>query len=579
MHRIALWSVGVALLGGGFVACSASESSGGTGGSGAAGGAAGDASAGTGGVAGTAGAPGGAAGGGGVPLIDAGDGQAGTGGAPPAPDPKTCAEAAQLKSYVGCEFWPTVLANPVWSTFDFTVIVANGGSDPADVSVSRGGSLVASDTVPPNGLRALYLPWVPELKGPDSDTCGSGTPPTSSVRVDGGAYRLDSTRPVTVYQFNPLEYQGQGGPSGKDWSSCPGNQGCAAQLGLPLGCFSFSNDASLLLPSTAMTGNYRVTSFPAWPAESLPSYIGITATTNDTTVNVQVSGTGKIAAGTGIAATNAGGILTLKLSAGDVLQLVGGTTAGSDLSGSLVQADKPVQVLAGTSCMEIPNGTKACDHIEESVLPAETLGKHYFVARPTGPNGQPVGHVVRFYGNANGTKLSYPSGVPNGAPALLSAGQVFDMGVVSSDFEVMGDKEFSIATFQLGGAAVDPTALPGTRKGDPSQSQAVAIEQWRQKYIFIAPNDFDVSYVDIIQPLNAVVVVDGSAVAIAPVPIGSSQWGVARVKLSAGTQGVHLANSDQPFAIQVMGYARNTSYQYPGGLALQAIAPPPPPVK
>ena len=36
--------------------------------------------------------------------------------------------------------------------------------------------------------------------------------------------------PVTVYQFNALEYRGQGGPAGKDWVDCPGNQVCAMTL-------------------------------------------------------------------------------------------------------------------------------------------------------------------------------------------------------------------------------------------------------------------------------------------------------------------------------------------------------------
>src|SRR5262249_43620639 len=149
-----------------------------------------------------------------------------------------------------------------------------------------------------------------------------------------------------------------------------------------------------------------------------------------------------------------------------------------------------------------------CDHIEESVLPAETLGKHYFVTQPTGPNGPPVGHVVRLYGNVDGTKLSYPSGTPLNAPTQINPGQVFDMGVVSQDFEISGDHEFSVATFMQGGAAVDPAAAPGTRKGDPSESQSIAVEQWREKYIFIAPDDFAVNYLDVIQPMDANIVVD-----------------------------------------------------------------------
>src|SRR6187401_3333109 len=39
----------------------------------------------------------------------------------------TCADVAITKSYLGCEFWPTVTLNPVWSVFDFATVVANTG--------------------------------------------------------------------------------------------------------------------------------------------------------------------------------------------------------------------------------------------------------------------------------------------------------------------------------------------------------------------------------------------------------------------------------------------------------------------
>jgi len=562
------------VLAGGFGGCATSDSAGSGGTAGAVGGSAGQAS----GGGGAAGAGSGGGGTGGV-IIPDGGGDAGAGATGPAPDPKTCEEAKTTKSYVGCEFWPTVLANPVWDIFDFAVVVANSGDQEADVTVTRAGTQVGSTKVQPNGLGIIYLPWVAELKGPQADNCATGNPPVASNRVNDGAFHLVSTLPVTVWQFSSLEFQGQGGPTGKDWSTCPGSQGCAGNLGLPIGCFSFTNDASLLLPSTAMTGNYRVTSFPTWDAEKVPGYVGVTATQDGTTLKVKVSSTGQISGGgADIPATIGDGVLTLTLDAGDVVQLVAGINAGKDLSGSLVQADKPVQVIAGASCMNVPNNVNACDHIEESVLPAETLGKHYFVARPTGPGGQPVGHAVRLYGNVDGTQLQYPSGTPINAPVALNAGQVWDMGIVKEDFEILSDKEFAVGTFQQGGAAVDPAAPIGTRKGDPSQSQATALEQWRDKYIFIAPNDFSVSYVDIIQPMDAKVIIDGSF-GVAPVKIGTSDFGVARVKLSGGAGGVHLVLADKPFGIQVMGYAAYTSYQYPGGLALEAIAPSPPPIK
>ncbi len=505
-------------------------------------------------------------------VASAGGGSStGEGGMVPGVDPTNCADAATNHTYVGCDFWPTVVANNVWSIFDYAVIVANAGSTPADVTVTRGGATVATVTVQPNALQKIFLPWVADLKGPDADNCGSAAPLSATVKSAGGAYHLVASVPVTVYQFNALEYQGQGGPPGKDWSSCPGNTECPGEGSI--GCFSFSNDASLLLPSTAMTGNYRITGQAGWPAADIGPYMAITGTKDGTTATVYLSGNAHVFAGGGVPATNAGGTFTVSLNAGDVVEVV--ADSSSDLSGSLVKATNPVQVITGLPCIQAPLGVAACDHIEESVFPAETLGKHYFVTAPTGPNGNVPGHIVRIYGNVDGTKLTYSNNKPAGAPATINAGQVVDLGVVTKDFEVVGTNEFAIGSFMLGGDVQDPLD-PVASKGDPSQSLCTSLEQYRLKYIFLAPNDYDVSYVDVIQPSGTKVMLDG-VLAPAATSITGTSYGVARVKLGAGNEGAHVLTADKPVGIQVMGYGSYTSYQYPGGLNLTTIAPPPPP--
>jgi hypothetical protein len=512
-------------------------------------------------------APGGlGAGGSGDPAGSGGDRMGGSdpgfGGGSTGPgvsDP--CAEAAKAKSYIGCDFWPTVTANAVWSIFDYAVVVANAGSEPAEVSVTRGAMQVAIDTVPPNELRIIYLPWVPELKGPDGDTCTYPSPFPSTVKVEDGAYHLVTSRPVTVYQFNAIEYAPQGGPPGKDWSGCRELERC------DYSCLSYSNDASLLLPTTALTGNYRVTGLGGWRSHDISGVLAITGTQENTTVTVKLASNGVIQEGGGIAAASAGGQVEFVLQAGEVAELNG--TSTSDFSGSLVQADKPVQVIFAMPSVTVPYDRSAADHIEESVFPAETLGRRYFVTVPTAPSGRPVGHGVRIYGNVDGTVLTYPSGAPSGAPATIDAGQVVDLSVVDQDFEIAGDHEFAVATFQLSGSLLD-----SGQKGDPSQSLATAVEQYREKYVFLAPGDYDVNYVDIVQPMDATLTLDGAPIDIAPVAIGSG-FGVARVELPLGNSGAHLLEATAPVGIQVLGYGTATSYQYPGGSDLIAIAPPP----
>lgn len=501
--------------------------------------------------------------------------------APVTDDPKDCEEAEREGSYVGCDFWPTVVANGVWSIFDFTVVVANAGDQPAKIRVERNGQVVATATVAPSSLEKIYLPWVPELKGPEIDNCGSAPPLSKSVRADGGAYHLTSSSPVTVYQFNALQYRGQGGAPGKSWSECPGNRICR-NAGAAIGCFSFTNDASLLLPTTALTGNYRITTMRG--SRNMGGYFTITATEDDTRVTVQVGKAGRIVdGGPSIPPAGPGEVLELTMNKGDVVELVAGIgVSASDLSGSLVQATKPVQIIGGVPCVAVPTDAMdrsyTCDHVEESVFPVETWGKRYIVTVPTGPNGAPVRHAIRIVGNQDGTTLTYPGGAPDNAPTTIDAGQVLEFEV-TQDFEIEGDHEFSVSSVLPSGQILDPTARPGSEKGDPSFSLAAAVEQYRTKYVFLAPDDYDVSYADLVMPLDAKVTLNGEPLTVTPKPVGSGEFGVARVKLGAGKDGAHVLESDKPVGMQVVGYGRYTSYQYPGGLNLKKIAEPPPPIR
>ena len=500
--------------------------------------------------------------------------------------PSTCEQAVTTRSYIGCDYWPTVTTNPVWSIFDFTVVVANTQASAASVHVTGPGGTSQTVTVPAGSLSKIYLPWVPALKGPDCDSCGAVPAFTKSVTAPASAYHLVSSLPVTVYQFNALEYKGSGGAPGKDWSACPGS----AELCTPTaaegggkpyyaGCYSYTNDASLLIPSTAMTGNYRVTGEHA-TAMVQGGYFAITAVKDDTHVVVTVASTATVVAGGTVPATPAGGTVNLTMSSGDVVEIMSDDLSDStDLSGSLVQADQPVQVIAGIQCADQPIGYPACDHLESSVLPAETLGKDYVVTVPTSPGGVEVGHVVRFFGNVDGTTLTYSPTRPSGCPATLDAGQAVECSsIVKQTFEVTGTNAFAVSSFQLGGSIVDPSAVPGAQEGDPSMSPMVATEQYLSDYIFLAPTDYDESFVDIVAAPGTSLKLDGTPISVAkafPTPVNSS-WSVTRIELNGGGSGAHILTGSSPFGVQVMGYGAYTSYQYPAGLDLAEIAPPPP---
>ena len=489
-------------------------------------------------------------------------------------DPVTCAEATQARSYVGCDYWATVTGNIVPDIFDFAVVISNGGQTEANVKVTGPNDIAIEVNVAPGTLEKVFLPWVPALKGTGTNIAGQATPFAASVLARKSAYHVVSSVPVIVYQFSPLEYAGKGGPPGKDWLECP-------ELGGPAsGCFSYSNDASLLLPSTAWTGSYRVLGIHGWSNVTpqgtvqpvLGSYAAITASQDGTKVKVSLGSKAKVLAGAGIAAGGPGKVLEIALDAGDVAQIVTERGDQFELSGSLVQSDKPVQVISGVQCINVPADTPACDHVEESVLPAEALGKKYVVTTPTRPSGSPGLHVVRFVGNRDGTKLTYAPSKPAGCPDTLSAGEVAQCdGPVSMDFVVGGTEEFGIATFMVGAARYE--ASNRKAQGDPSQTVFASTEQFRKSYLFLTPDDYDVSYAVIVGPESATPVLDGVAVTgFEPLAEGFGVW---RATLARGNSGAHTLSASFPVGLQAMGYGAFTSYQFPGGLDVKRIAPPP----
>ena len=125
-----------------------------------------------------------------------------------------------------------------------------------------------------------------------------------------------------------------------------------------------------------------------------------------------------------IAQTEGGQTITVSLpNAGDVVQLVSEKGDSFDFSGSLVKSNNPVQVITSIPCIAIPTNKQACDHIEETVLPAETLGRHYVVVPPSAPKGGPMKQKVRLYGNKEDTVLTYKPSKPAGCPDTLERGR------------------------------------------------------------------------------------------------------------------------------------------------------------
>ncbi len=452
-----------------------------------------------------------------------------------------CAPQLLGQSYIGCEYYPTVTGNEVDGLFTYAVAISNTSGVAANIQID-GGALTAPDifTVAPSSVQVRVLPWVPNLKAcTSSGQLECGVPQVWSSSVPGGAYHLRSDHPVTVYQFNPLDYVSASST------------------------YSYTNDASLLMPVNVMTGNYAVASWPTWASGlgSMPGLIAITATRDSTTVTV--SPRGATVAGTGVVALSPGVSQSFGLDAGGVLQLF--TAAGSDTTGTMISANQPVQVIGGHYCTQVPIGVTACDHLEESMFPIETLGAEYIITAPAVPS-IPTGKVeiIRIIAIEDNTTLTYDP-PQSAAGTLATAGSFIEIVGNATSFSITADKKILVAQLMEGQDA-------GGGTGDPAMALAVPTGQYRTEYLFHAPVNYETNYVNITAPTGASITLDGSTTPLTGFEaIGSTGYGLLRVTLDNSGDGNHRLEGDEPFGISVYGYGQYTSFWYPGGLDLAPI--------
>lgn len=486
-----------------------------------------------------------------------------------------CALPEATFSYIGCEYYPTVTLNPVWQGFDFAVSVANTGSATANVRIDQGDTMITSTSVSPGDTAIVPLPWHPGLKGGDVDACQVTPDPGATLAADGAAYRLRSDQPVTVHQFSPLQYA-LTEADGSAPAGCPVGAICSPDFGTEQ-CLSYSNDASLLLPVTSLTGDYTVLSWPSAGASA--SFYTITATADGTVVNL--SQVGRVSAGHGVATT---GESRVTLDRGDVLQVIAehGGTGNDDLdqdtAGARVRANKPVQVIGGNSCALIPDrDTGECDHVEQALFPSQILGQRYVASFPAAPASESP-HVLRLAAIEADTHVTFDP--PLFAPLTLQPGQApktLRVGSYSAsdseapvDLYIESDKPLSVAQFMQGQTSVESGA------GDPSMALAVPVEQFRDNYVFVASQTYDDNFINVISEGQINVTLDGTRVSATATEVGDSGFYVRRVELPSSDKDVHRITASAPFGVIVYGYGRYTSYMYPGGLDLKRITVIPP---
>lgn len=496
-----------------------------------------------------------------------------------------CVELCELnkkvKTNVGCDYWAADLDNALVPGGDgflnaarapYAIVVSNPHPDyTAEVSVYNNEGLVqlesgspAQTQVPPLGLHVFNLPH--------RDIDGTGITPR--------AYRVRSSIPIVAYQFNPLDNEEV-----------------------------FSNDASLLLPSHVLGGEYYVMTREQSFAR-LRGFLTVIAL-GDEPVTVDVTVTAPTQPGPGIPAMQPGDTFQTVLRQFDVLNIESGAP-GADLTGSYISADDDVVVFAGSEAANVPNtngcvdidpmtgmgvcqasvldpdipltqcrdnydcnsaGLNTCcaDHLEQQLFPTKTWGKRY-VASKSYDRGEESDYwrVLALDDETKIETVPPQTPIPN-----LDAGEWFEFGS-REHFELISDKPVLLGQFLASEHAPNPNwrdrLEPGdAATGDPAFILAVPEEQYRPDFVFLAPDKYEFDFVSMIAPVAAEVLFDDQPVPADWEPVGDgAEWKVARFPIG---DGVHFINSDLPLSVIVYGYDQYVSYGYPAGLNLDVVDP------
>jgi hypothetical protein len=422
-----------------------------------------------------------------------------------------CEVALAERSYEGCEFYPVDLDTQGGYAASFGVIVSNPNpfttsvvlevddaapGEPANVRV------VAEVEIPPLDLESFVLP----RRRVDGLAIGTEWQETGTAHTRR-AYRLRSIHPVIAYQFNPL-----------------------AQADV------FSNDASLLFPTSALGTRTTVI---GWPQNlstkgttaqvsnrDFRSTLTLVGTEANTTVVVRF---GPLATRVlGLQPDQVWGpneVATFELGPFDTINL---ETDGflADFTGSVVESTRNLVIYTGSEGADVPSYTRTpdrlccADHVEGQLPPDGSLGTHFMLAR-TPARARAINEalvdpflelpeadeyeIARVLATAPGTtRVDTALASPFDAFTLEQGESA--MLTLTRDTELVASKPVSVIQLLIGQSAAGiPLEYPG---GDPALVVVAPVDQFRRDYTFLTPATYGFDAVTIVARPEATILLD-----------------------------------------------------------------------
>ena len=242
-----------------------------------------------------------------------------------------------------------------------------------------------------------------------------------------------------------------------------------------------------------------------------------------------------------------------------------------DISGTSIVSDKPLTVVSGHECGNVPL-ICCCQHITEQIPPTVTWGTNFFL---TPYFGHSVGPYFKVVASESQTTLILTCTLNNiissNTTYLELAGDVttFELNLSGSSYcYIESDKPILVT--QLGPSITD--------YGDPVISMLPPLEQHQQSITLVVPSFSDITtlYVNIASTKKGPVLLDGQSISVTWNDIHDNNNNTvgygAQIQFSSSSTSVSYTISMQSrFSALVYGFGNDQGFSYSAGVNLKLL--------
>ncbi len=348
-----------------------------------------------------------------------------------------------------------------------------------------------------------------------------------------------------------------------DLSDAIVNKGIHVVSTEPIGVYGLSqvkytSDGFLGLPTESLAREYIVASYPnvhTGVPELNGTQFAVVATEPLTTLSITPSFV--------TPPHDNGFAFTLVLTnVGDVYQLRNTNDAPADLTGTIIESDKPVAVFSGHQVANV-NSSEVffADYIVEQLPPVRRWGREFF---PVYSEGRLKGDTFRVIASADNTEVE----IDGTTVANLDRGEFYETVITTVSAHVKTSRRSLLMQY------ANSSDFDGVVKSDPFMTLVPARPHFSTQHVFCtAPAGFEKHYINVVVPVAAknTVNLDGAAIGVPFFDIGTSGYAYGQKEVTAG---VHTVTTGLASGVTVYGWSEYESYAWPACLFFGDTTPP-----